>query len=78
MAHCKVYKSTNAMTARYIKLNDGGLQSCLNTTFTQDRKGKMQALYIDMKAFITNFHKNLDIIKRTMTMRGMQNENAKT
>jgi hypothetical protein len=66
------------MIARYIKLNDCGLQSCLNTMFTQDCKGKMQALNIDMKAFITNFHKNLDIIKRTMTMRGIRNENAKS
>jgi hypothetical protein len=27
--------------ARFIELNDDGLQSCLNTTFTQDHKRKI-------------------------------------
>jgi hypothetical protein len=40
--------------ARFIELNDNGLQSCLNTTFTQDHKRKMPILSInmDMKAYI--------------------------
>jgi hypothetical protein len=29
------------MLARFIELNDDGLQSCLNTTFTQDHKSKL-------------------------------------
>ena len=46
------------MKARFIKLNDGGLQSCLNTMFTQDCKGKMpyEAFNKNMKAFIREFH----------------------
>jgi hypothetical protein len=40
--------------ARFIKLNDDGPQSCLNTTFTQDHKRKMASYSInmDMKAYI--------------------------
>jgi hypothetical protein len=39
--------------ARFIKLNDDGPLSCLNTTFTQDHK-KMPSwsINMDMKAYI--------------------------
>jgi len=38
-AHCKAYKPTKCnLIAWFIKLNDDGLQSCLNTMFTQDCK----------------------------------------
>jgi hypothetical protein len=33
---------------RFIKLNDDGPQSCLNTTFTQDHKRKMPNWSINM------------------------------
>jgi hypothetical protein len=40
--------------ARFIKLNDDGPQSCLNTTFTQDHKRKIPSwsINMDMKAYI--------------------------
>jgi hypothetical protein len=40
--------------ARFIKLNDDGPQSCLNTTFTQDHKRKMPSwsINMDMNAYI--------------------------
>jgi hypothetical protein len=40
--------------ARFIKFNDGGPQSCLNTTFTQYHKRKMPSwsINMDMKAYI--------------------------
>jgi hypothetical protein len=40
--------------ARFIELNDDGLQLCLNTTFTQDHKRKMPSwsINMDMKAYI--------------------------
>ena len=46
------------MKARFIKLNDGGLQSCLNTMFTQDCKRKCHARvrhHYENKAFIKKF-----------------------
>jgi hypothetical protein len=46
------------MKARFIKLNDGGLQSCLNTMFTQDCKRKCLVHtkhHYENKAFIKKF-----------------------
>jgi hypothetical protein len=50
------------MIARYIKLNDVGLQSCLNTMFTQDYKMKNAHIFIwsiniGTEAFIIKLHK---------------------
>jgi hypothetical protein len=72
------------MIARPIKLNDGGLQSCLNIMFTQDCKKKnahivIWSINIGMKAFIIKLLKKSQAnIKWVMTMRWMQNANAKS
>jgi hypothetical protein len=72
------------MIARYIKLNDGGLQSCLNTMFTQDCKKKnayivIWSINIGIKAFIIKLHKKSQAnIRWMMTKRWMQNANAKS
>jgi hypothetical protein len=52
------------MIERYIKLNDVGLQSCLNTMFTQDYKNKnahivIWSINIGTKAFIIKFLKKV-------------------
>ena len=70
--------------ARFIELNYDGLQTCLNTTFTQDCKKKnahivIWSINIGTKAFIIKLHKKSQAnIKRKMTMRGIQNANAKS
>jgi hypothetical protein len=45
---------TYEQLARFIKLNDDGPQSCLNTTFTQDHKRKFPrwSINMDMKVYI--------------------------
>jgi hypothetical protein len=48
------------MIAQDIRLNDGGLQSCLNTMFTQDYKNAhivIWSINIGTKAFIIKLHK---------------------
>jgi uncharacterized membrane protein len=50
------------MIAQDIRLNDSGLQSCLNTMFTQDYKKEnahivIWSINIGTKAFIIKLHK---------------------